>query len=76
MRAGLEGVAVVACEALAFIDVTCLRTLLNFVRSLDGFGIALFGYSWQPQPHRLLDLIDAPHPAMAATGTAAAPPSH
>lgn len=42
-----------------FMDVTGLRGLTAFVRRLNGRRIAFFAYNWQPQPRRLLDLIDA-----------------
>ncbi|MGW6410464.1 STAS domain-containing protein [Streptomyces vinaceus] len=65
-----NGVAVVACDMrlLRFIDVTGLRGLLGFARRIDGRGIAFFAYNWQPQPRRLLDLIDALYPPTDMNG--------
>ncbi|MET9572943.1 STAS domain-containing protein [Streptomyces virginiae] len=59
-----DGVTVVACDMwrLSFIDVTGLDGLLEFARRLNGRGIAFFAYNWQPQPRRLLDLIDGLYP--------------
>ncbi|MFJ6496101.1 STAS domain-containing protein [Streptomyces virginiae] len=59
-----DGVVMVACDmrSLRFIDVTGLRGLLEFVRRLDGRGIAFFADNWQPQPRRLLDLLDSLYP--------------
>lgn len=65
-----DGVAVVACDMrhLTFIDVTGLHGLLAFARRLDGRGIAFFAYNWQPQPRRLLDLIDSLYPPTHVNG--------
>ncbi|KPI21394.1 hypothetical protein OV450_7640, partial [Actinobacteria bacterium OV450] len=36
--------------------------LLDFVHRLGERGIAFIAYNWQPQPRRLLDLIDDLYP--------------
>ncbi|WP_314245448.1 STAS domain-containing protein [Streptomyces kutzneri] len=66
-----DGVVMVACDMrrLRFIDVTGLRGLLAFVRRLDGRGIAFFAYNWQPQPRRLLDLLDSLYPPADINGS-------
>ncbi|MFE2586011.1 STAS domain-containing protein [Streptomyces sp. NPDC059378] len=65
-----DGVVVVVCNmrSLSFIDVTGLRALLEFARRLDGRAIAFFAYNWQPQPRRLMDLIDALYPPAGMNG--------
>ncbi|WP_328792985.1 MULTISPECIES: STAS domain-containing protein [unclassified Streptomyces] len=65
-----DGVVMVACDmrSLRFIDVTGLRGLLEFVRRLDGRGIAFFADNWQPQPRRLLDLLDSLYPPADING--------
>ncbi|MGW2586351.1 STAS domain-containing protein [Streptomyces virginiae] len=65
VQAGLDsGVAVVACDMrhLTFLDVSGLNALIGFVRRLDARGIAFFAYNWQPQPRRLMNLIDGLYP--------------
>ncbi|WP_329201750.1 MULTISPECIES: STAS domain-containing protein [unclassified Streptomyces] len=64
VQVGLDGAAVVACDMqhLTFLDVVGLRDLTAFVRRFDGRGIAFFAYNWQPQPRRLLDLVDGLYP--------------
>ncbi|MBT2446220.1 STAS domain-containing protein [Streptomyces sp. ISL-43] len=75
VQAGLDGVTVVACDMqrLTFMDVTGLHALTAFVRRLDGRGIAFFAYNWQPQPRRLLDLIDALYPPADRNGNRSGP---
>ncbi|MET9324847.1 STAS domain-containing protein [Streptomyces sp. NPDC003038] len=71
VQAALDGgVAVVACDMrhLTFLDVVGLRGLIDFVRRLDTRGIAFFAYNWQPQPRRLVDLIDGLHPPTDLNG--------
>ncbi|MFI1660439.1 STAS domain-containing protein [Streptomyces sp. NPDC020472] len=60
----LEGVDLVACDMarLSFLDVAGLHGLLDFAYSLDKRGITFFAYNWQPQPRRLLDLLDDRYP--------------
>ncbi|MEU7072424.1 STAS domain-containing protein [Streptomyces narbonensis] len=62
--AALDGADVVACDMqhLTFLDVAGLSALLGFVRRLDARGIAVFTYNWQPEPRRLLHLIDGRYP--------------
>ncbi|MFF0549697.1 STAS domain-containing protein [Streptomyces sp. NPDC004311] len=57
----LDEADVVACDVgkLTFLDVVGLHGLLDLARRLDERGIAFFAYNWQPQPRRLLDLIDS-----------------
>ncbi|MGW6858391.1 STAS domain-containing protein [Streptomyces xanthophaeus] len=57
---GLNGVSVVACDMghLTFMDVTGLHGLTVFVRRLSARDILFFAYNWQPQPLRLMDLVD------------------
>ncbi|MFJ9598262.1 anti-sigma factor antagonist [Streptomyces virginiae] len=64
IQVDLDGVDVVACDMkrLTFLDVVGLHGLLNLTRRLAERGIAFFAYNWQPQPRRLLDLIDGLHP--------------
>ncbi|MFJ9598033.1 anti-sigma factor antagonist [Streptomyces virginiae] len=64
LQEDLDGVDVVACDMgrLTFLDVVGLHALLDLVRRLDERGIAFFAYSWQPQPRRLLDLVDGLYP--------------
>ncbi|MGW7312899.1 STAS domain-containing protein [Streptomyces sp. NPDC054854] len=56
----LEGAAVVACDMghLTFMDVMGLHALIAFVHRLGARGIAFFAYDWQPEPLRLMDLVD------------------
>ncbi|MFG2712096.1 STAS domain-containing protein [Streptomyces goshikiensis] len=60
VRGALDGVAVAACDMrhLTFLDVVGLHALIDFAHRLDDGGIAFFTYNWQPQPHRLLNLVD------------------
>ncbi|MET9700846.1 STAS domain-containing protein [Streptomyces sp. NPDC006529] len=74
-EAALDGVELVACDMgeLSFLDVAGLHGLLGFVHRLDGRSIAFFTYDWQPQPLRLLDLIDSLHPSPGDHGSRGAP---
>ncbi|MFJ3842031.1 STAS domain-containing protein [Streptomyces sp. NPDC090054] len=69
--AALDGASVVACDMrhLTFMDVTGLYGLTTFVRRLDARGIAFFAYNWQPQPLRLMDLVDGFHQPAGRKGT-------
>ncbi|HSX98464.1 MAG TPA: STAS domain-containing protein [Streptomyces sp.] len=60
VQTAVEGVDVVACDMrrLTFLDVSGLHGLIAFVRRLDQRGVAFFAYNWQPEPLRLLDLVD------------------
>ncbi|MGZ9928778.1 anti-sigma factor antagonist [Streptomyces sp. NC-S4] len=64
VQSALDGADVVACDMrdVAFLDVVGLHGLLDFVRRLDGRGIAFFAYNWQPQPRQVLDLADEGDP--------------
>ncbi|MFJ9825016.1 STAS domain-containing protein [Streptomyces sp. NPDC101160] len=64
VEAGLDGFDVVACDMrdLSFLDVAGLHTLLDLALRLHARGIAFFTYNWQPQPRRLLDLVDELYP--------------
>ncbi len=55
---------VVACNTrcLTFMDVVGLHGLTAFARRLNERGTAFFAYDWQPQPLRLMDLVDGFHP--------------
>ncbi|MGW7317746.1 STAS domain-containing protein [Streptomyces sp. NPDC054865] len=68
----LEGVAVVAADMgqLTFMDITGLHALTAFARHLDTRGISFFAYDWQPQPLRLMDLIDGLYPHLGRTRSA------
>ncbi|MGW6414816.1 STAS domain-containing protein [Streptomyces sp. NPDC055055] len=72
MQSTLEGLDVVACdmEQLTFLDVAGLRSLLDFVSGLDSRGITFFACHWQPQPRRLLDLLDDRYPSGETDGPA------
>ncbi|MFJ5135988.1 anti-sigma factor antagonist [Streptomyces sp. NPDC088707] len=65
VQAALDGVDVVACDMrdLIFIDVVGLYALVDFARRLHRRGIAFFTFNWQPQPRRLLDVVDELCPA-------------
>ncbi|MFE1878099.1 STAS domain-containing protein [Streptomyces sp. NPDC059496] len=67
---GAGEATVVACDMrhLTFMDVIGLDGLLDFADRLDGRGIAFFAYNWQPQPSRLLDLVDALYPPAGTKG--------
>ncbi|MFE5864207.1 hypothetical protein ACFQ77_27210 [Streptomyces virginiae] len=58
---------------LTFMDVTGLNGLIDFADRLDRRGIRFFAYNWQPQPSRLLDLIDTLYPPTRAKGIRGGP---
>ncbi|MGW7030483.1 STAS domain-containing protein [Streptomyces xanthophaeus] len=60
----LDGVTAVACDMrhLTFMDVTGLLGLTACAHRLATRGIALVAYNWQPQPLRLMNLIDSLYP--------------
>ncbi|MCB5163984.1 STAS domain-containing protein [Streptomyces bambusae] len=64
VSAALDGVDVVACDMrdLTSLDLMGLHRLLDFVRGLDARGITVFAYNWQPQPRRLLSLVEELYP--------------
>ncbi|MFE5717886.1 STAS domain-containing protein [Streptomyces erythrochromogenes] len=66
---GASEATVVACDMLhlTFMDVSGLDGLIAFADRLEGRGIRFFAYNWQPQPSRLLDLVDALFPPPAGT---------
>ncbi|THA78697.1 STAS domain-containing protein [Streptomyces sp. A0592] len=74
----LLDVDVVVCDmhGLTFCDVTGLHGLVTLAGRLHRWRIAFFTYGWQPQPLRLLDLVDSthqpasPHPAPGTEPTA------
>lgn len=70
IRAAPDGVDEVACDMrdLAFLDLAGLHALLDLAHRLDARGIAFFAYDWQPQPRRLLDLVDELYPPDGARG--------
>ncbi|MGW1942403.1 STAS domain-containing protein [Streptomyces goshikiensis] len=72
---GADEATVVACDMrhLTFMDVTGLNGLIAFVDRLDCRGIRFYAYNWQPQPYRLLDLVDALSPPTGAKGTRGGP---
>ncbi|MCY0962909.1 hypothetical protein [Streptomyces sp. H27-H5] len=59
-----NNVDVVACDMrrLTFMDVVGLHGPTTFARRLNGREIAFFAYDWQPQPLRLMDLVDCLYP--------------
>ncbi|WP_331732572.1 STAS domain-containing protein (plasmid) [Streptomyces avidinii] len=61
VQTDLDAVAAVACDMrhLTFMDVTGLHGLTAFAHRLGIRGIAFFAYNWQPQPLRLMNLIDS-----------------
>ncbi|MEU6309401.1 STAS domain-containing protein [Streptomyces sp. NPDC047014] len=60
VRAEYRDADVVACDMrrLTFLDVAGLHALLGLAHRLEAYGTAFFAYNWQPQPRRLLDLVD------------------
>lgn len=72
---GADEATVVACDSrnLAVMDHTGLDGLIAFFGRLDVCGIAFFAYDWQPQPRRLLDLIDAMYPPTGTKGIRGGP---
>ncbi|MFF8265213.1 STAS domain-containing protein [Streptomyces virginiae] len=70
VQTGLDAVAAVACDMrhLTFMDVTGLHGLTAFAHRLGARGIALFAYNWQPQPLRLMNLIDSLYPPADRNG--------
>ncbi|MFJ3963218.1 STAS domain-containing protein [Streptomyces sp. NPDC090036] len=64
VQTDLDGVAAVACDMrhLTFMDVTGLHGLIALAHRLGTSGIAFFAYNWQPQPLRLINLIDSLYP--------------
>ncbi|MFE5720589.1 STAS domain-containing protein [Streptomyces erythrochromogenes] len=72
---GAGEATVVACDILhlTFMDVSGLDGLIDFADRLEGRGIRFFAYNWQPQPSRLLDLVDALYPPTGATGIRGGP---
>ncbi|MFE5524361.1 STAS domain-containing protein [Streptomyces virginiae] len=72
---GAGEATVVACDMLhlTFMDVTGLNGLIDFADRLDRRGIRFFAYNWQPQPYRLLDLVDTLYPPTRAKGIRGGP---
>ncbi|MFG2713410.1 STAS domain-containing protein [Streptomyces goshikiensis] len=70
VQTSLDGVAVVVCDMrhLTFMDVTGLHGLTASVHRLNARGVAFFAYNWQPQPRRLMDLVDGLHPRAGRNG--------
>ncbi|MFD9337982.1 STAS domain-containing protein [Streptomyces sp. NPDC060028] len=59
-----DGVDVVACDLhhVRFMDVSGLRCLLGLQEQAREYGITVLAYNWQPQPLRLLHLLDGLEP--------------
>ncbi|MET9852484.1 STAS domain-containing protein [Streptomyces sp. NPDC006450] len=55
-----QGTTVVACsmERVPFMDLNGLHCLLALAHRLETRGTRLIVYAWQPQPRRLLGLVD------------------
>ncbi|MFD9355668.1 STAS domain-containing protein [Streptomyces sp. NPDC060031] len=59
-----DGVDVLACDLhhVRFMDVSGLRCLLGLQEHARAYGITVLAYNWQPQPLRLLRLLDGTEP--------------